>query len=216
MLAVYDPATGAWSGIGSNGAGDGAFNNIVIDITWYNGILYAAGQFTNAGGVVGANYLAAWNGSSWTRRGGAAALNGAVYSLTVTGGVLLVGGTFSNASGDATADKIAYFDGYSFHGLVSSGAGVGVTVMDWVERLGSRIDVLLKPMEGLLAETPGIAGTTLMGDGRVALIANIDGIADHTWITQLANVVTSPDELLRLLNVDADPPAFIGFKKSRR
>ncbi|MFN8629700.1 MAG: hypothetical protein U0838_05060 [Chloroflexota bacterium] len=31
-----------WSGIGSNGAGSGAFNSLVIDITWYNGLLYAA------------------------------------------------------------------------------------------------------------------------------------------------------------------------------
>jgi two-component system chemotaxis sensor kinase CheA len=33
--------------------------------------------------------------------------------------------------------------------------------------------VMLKPVEGLLSGTPGIAGTTLMGDGRVLLILDL-------------------------------------------
>jgi two-component system chemotaxis sensor kinase CheA len=42
-----------------------------------------------------------------------------------------------------------------------------------VDRLGERMDVMLKPIDGLLAGTPGIAGTTLMGDGRVLLILDL-------------------------------------------
>lgn len=42
-----------------------------------------------------------------------------------------------------------------------------------VERLGERMDVMLKPIDGLLTGTPGIAGTTLMGDGRVLLILDL-------------------------------------------
>jgi two-component system chemotaxis sensor kinase CheA len=42
-----------------------------------------------------------------------------------------------------------------------------------VDRLGERMDVMLKPTEGLLSGTPGIAGTTLMGDGRVLLILDL-------------------------------------------
>ena len=42
-----------------------------------------------------------------------------------------------------------------------------------VDRLGERMDVMLKPVEGLLSGTPGIAGTTLMGDGRVLLILDL-------------------------------------------
>jgi two-component system chemotaxis sensor kinase CheA len=42
-----------------------------------------------------------------------------------------------------------------------------------VDRLGERMDVMLKPIEGLLSGTPGIAGTTLMGDGRVLLILDL-------------------------------------------
>jgi two-component system chemotaxis sensor kinase CheA len=39
-----------------------------------------------------------------------------------------------------------------------------------VERLGERMDVMLEPLDGLLAGTPGIAGTTLLGDGRVLIV----------------------------------------------
>jgi two-component system chemotaxis sensor kinase CheA len=42
-----------------------------------------------------------------------------------------------------------------------------------VERLGERMDVMLKPMQGLLAGTPGIAGTTLLGDGRVLIVLDL-------------------------------------------
>jgi two-component system chemotaxis sensor kinase CheA len=42
-----------------------------------------------------------------------------------------------------------------------------------VERLGDRMEVMLAPLEGLLSGTPGIAGTTLLGDGRVLLVLDI-------------------------------------------
>ena len=42
-----------------------------------------------------------------------------------------------------------------------------------VDRLGERLDVMLKPMDGLLAGMPGIAGTTLLGDGRVLLVLDL-------------------------------------------
>ena len=42
-----------------------------------------------------------------------------------------------------------------------------------VDRLGERMDVMLKPIEGLLSGTPGVAGTTLLGDGRVLLILDL-------------------------------------------
>jgi two-component system, chemotaxis family, sensor kinase CheA len=42
-----------------------------------------------------------------------------------------------------------------------------------VDRIGERMDVILKPTEGLLAGTPGVAGTTLTGDGKVLLILDL-------------------------------------------
>jgi hypothetical protein len=133
-LAVYDPSTGAWAGIGSNGAGNGALNSVVYDVAWLNGTLYAAGDFTSAGGVAGANYVAAWNGSSWTIRGGSSAFTGDIYTLTERNGYLYAGGNFINAGGEATADFVAFFDGYLWHGLASAGALDG-QVNSWVTGL---------------------------------------------------------------------------------
>jgi two-component system chemotaxis sensor kinase CheA len=45
-----------------------------------------------------------------------------------------------------------------------------------VERVGERMDVMLRPVDGLLSGMPGIAGTTLMGDGQVLLILDLQEI----------------------------------------
>ena len=42
-----------------------------------------------------------------------------------------------------------------------------------VERLGERMDVMLKPMDGLLGGMRGVAGTTLLGDGRVLIVLDV-------------------------------------------
>jgi two-component system chemotaxis sensor kinase CheA len=45
-----------------------------------------------------------------------------------------------------------------------------------VDRLGERMEVMLKPLEGLLADLPGLAGTTILGDGRVLLVLDLGGV----------------------------------------
>lgn len=45
-----------------------------------------------------------------------------------------------------------------------------------VDRLGERLDVMLKPMEGLLSGMPGVAGTTLLGDGRVLIVLDLQAV----------------------------------------
>jgi two-component system chemotaxis sensor kinase CheA len=42
-----------------------------------------------------------------------------------------------------------------------------------VDGFGDRLDVMLKPMEGLLAGMPGVAGTTLLGDGQVLIVLDL-------------------------------------------
>lgn len=42
-----------------------------------------------------------------------------------------------------------------------------------VDRLGERMEVMLKPLEGLLAGLRGITGTTITGDGRVLLVLDM-------------------------------------------
>jgi two-component system chemotaxis sensor kinase CheA len=54
--------------------------------------------------------------------------------------------------------------------VVSAGGRIGGLEVD---RLGDRMDVMLKPLRGLLAGTPGVAGTTLLGDGRVLLVLDV-------------------------------------------
>jgi two-component system chemotaxis sensor kinase CheA len=67
------------------------------------------------------------------------------------------------ASRDEPADAI----------LVVASLGDGVGAVE-VEHLGERMDVMLKPVEGLLAGMPGIGGTTLLGDGRVMLVLDLE------------------------------------------
>ncbi len=122
-LAVLDPVTGVWQGIGSNGEGDGAIGGQVMDIAWFHGILYVAGAFQGVGGVVGTDHLAAWNGTSWTRRAPAGAFNGPVYDLLVNGDTLYASGGFTdldkagNAAAPGDADYVALFDGRTWTGL---------------------------------------------------------------------------------------------------
>lgn len=54
--------------------------------------------------------------------------------------------------------------------VIDGGEGrVGIAVDDFSERL----DVMLRPMTGLLAHIRGVSGTTLLGDGSVLLILNL-------------------------------------------
>jgi two-component system chemotaxis sensor kinase CheA len=43
-----------------------------------------------------------------------------------------------------------------------------------VDRFEEWLDVMLKPMDGLLAGTAGVAGTTLLGEGRVLIVLDIE------------------------------------------
>ena len=45
-----------------------------------------------------------------------------------------------------------------------------------VDHPGERMEIILKPLDGLLSGTPGIAGTTVLGDGRVLLVLDIIGM----------------------------------------
>jgi len=49
----------------------------------------------------------------------------------------------------------------------------GVSSALRVDVIGERFDAMLKPLEGLLSGTPGLAGSTLLGDGSVLLILNL-------------------------------------------
>ncbi len=84
--------------------------------------VYAGGRFTTAG-TNAANYIAKWNGSSWSALG--AGMGGGsdphVSALAVSGSDLYAGGGFTTAGGSA-ATNIAKWNGSSWSAL---GSGLG-------------------------------------------------------------------------------------------
>lgn len=92
--------------------------------------LYAAGDFTTAGGVA-VNNIARWDGADWNAVG--AGLNGLVLDLEVVGTDLYVSGEFTEAGGQV-ARGIAKWDGstwtplgygLSYVSIFGSGVGTG-------------------------------------------------------------------------------------------
>ncbi len=105
--------------------------------------LYVGGEFTSAGGVPGTNFIARWDGSTWSPLGegvGGGSSLPAVYSLAVfddgTGPALYAGGAFTAADG-VIVNRIARWDGSEWSALgegVSSGGSTidvkALTVFD--------------------------------------------------------------------------------------
>ena len=119
----------AWSGLGSNGSGNGALNDTAYKLEVSGGDVYTAGVFTNAGGAATADYLAKWNGTAWSGLGsngsGDGALTNLVLGLAVSGPNVFVGGLFFDAAGIAEADYVARWNGTAWSALGSDGAGDG-------------------------------------------------------------------------------------------
>lgn len=59
--------------------------------------------------------------------------------------------------------------------LIASIGGEAVGIA--VDRIIERSDGLMRPLSGLLAGTPGIVGSTLMGDGRILLVLDIEELS---------------------------------------
>lgn len=96
----------AWNGsnwLALNGGTDGAVSVLAVHDGW----LYAAGSFTNAGGV-NARGIARWNGTNWTNVGGS--VDGQVFSLAPRGTYLYAGGSFTQA-GAVSAANFARWNG---------------------------------------------------------------------------------------------------------
>lgn len=95
-IAEYNGNTTTWSAM-ANGASVG-MNNPVLALTLdTQGRLYAGGSFTTAGGVT-TNYIAKWNGTSWSGLG--SGMNSNVLSLALgPDGTLYAGGNFTSAGG---------------------------------------------------------------------------------------------------------------------
>jgi hypothetical protein len=110
------PASGHWGDLGGGGP---ALNGAVYAMVMIGGFLYAGGAFTDADNIPEADYLARWDGSSWSAVGGDGfgngTLNGWVLALATDGTNLYAGGEFGNIMNNgvtlSAADYIAKWDG---------------------------------------------------------------------------------------------------------
>jgi hypothetical protein len=75
--------------------------------------VYAAGNFTNAGGILASN-VAVWNGSTWSAMGSgtASSTSSTVSDITASGNDVYIGGQFTFA-GDKPAQFIAHWNSQS-------------------------------------------------------------------------------------------------------
>jgi hypothetical protein len=124
----------AWSSLGSNAAGtNGAIRPLpekplpgVFALAVSGTDLFVGGAFINVAGILEADNLARWSGSSWFAMGsgdvntGSGAIDGAVDALAVSGTDLYAGGSFVNV-GTLAGDYVAKWNGNAWSAL---GSGV--------------------------------------------------------------------------------------------
>jgi len=128
----------SWSALGS-GLSGGFPTAVVTALAVSGDDVYVGGRFAMAGGGA-ANYIAKWDGSSWSALGGG--MDGEVHALAVSGSDLYAGGSFMTAGGNP-ASRIAKWNGSSWSAL---GSGIGITEAD-----GSSVSALAVSGTGLYA-----------------------------------------------------------------
>jgi len=145
----------SWNRVGEPNAISGLFSMVnTIAISGTN--VYVGGEFTNAGGVPGANHIARWDGTNWNVVGGANAIKGDVRTIFVSGNDVYVGGFFTNAGGNNANDYITRWTGSSFVPLGSVTTG---------------------PLNGIVY-TVAVSGTDVYVGGAFTNAGNVPG-ADH-------------------------------------
>lgn len=104
----------SWSSVGSGVTG---LNAQVNSIREYNGSLYVAGEFSNAGGM-NANSIAKWDGNSWSPLIDSSIGNG-ILTMTVYHNSLYVGGIFHIDSGTTICNNVAKWNGVNWSPVVN-------------------------------------------------------------------------------------------------
>lgn len=105
-IAKYDISGTSWVAVGGASALNSDAYAVVIDAA---GDIVVGGNFTNAGAVAEADYIAKYDGSTWSAF--STGMNDYVYTLLLTrAGELYAGGLFSTAGGN-TVNKIARWNG---------------------------------------------------------------------------------------------------------
>ncbi len=123
-LLVHN-CTASWSVLGYGFQGLSGVGSVCTDVA---GNIYAAGQFTNSNGK---QYVAKWNGTSWSELGGLNGLgaNNIIYSICSDAtGNIYAAGTFTNSSGNEYVAKfngtiwseLGGLNGLAVHNVISS------------------------------------------------------------------------------------------------
>src|ERR1041384_4485682 len=113
-IAKWDGSN--WSALGSGMNFQAVnFTNVAALATMGTDI-YAVGLFTTAGGV-NANFIAKWDGSSWSALG--SGLNNTTWAVAVIDSDIYAGGSFTTAGG-LSANFIARWDGSNWFSLNSA------------------------------------------------------------------------------------------------
>ena len=115
----------AWTAVGSGLTGT---SSVVNKLLYKNGILYAGGTFTSAGGVTLCN-IAKWDGSTWTPVGSGVGANGMVRDMVAhpSDGSISIGGDFTSVDG-LSSPYVAKWTGSAwtaYTGLDGSAYAVG-------------------------------------------------------------------------------------------
>jgi hypothetical protein len=158
-ITRFNPSTCTFYHLGSND-----LNGPVFALASIGNRLFAGGTFTNAGGNPNANYIAEWDGTTWTNVGtGVGGLNsvgnpGAVYALAACGSNLYVGGDFTTAGGNTNANGIAKWDGKQWTTL--QGGLIGDNCSSYDESIRSY------PIPGMRVLTISVRGNTLFVGGE--------------------------------------------------
>ena len=127
VVAAVPTDIGPWSALGSNGAGNGAIQAagefLQPKLAVIGNDVYVAGDFQNLAGIPAADYIAKWNGSTWSALGsngfGGGVLDGVVTAMTTSGTDLYIVGEFTGG--------IAKWDGHVWSSVGNSGMAVDTT-----------------------------------------------------------------------------------------
>lgn len=158
-----------WSPLGSGVSGAPSGIEAVYALAVSGNDVYVGGNFTTAG-TVSANYIAKWNGSSWSALG--SGMDDIVYALAVHGNDLYAAGKFMTAGG-VSATQIAKWngtewsplrsgiDGYGYAMLVSGnnlfvGGTFPIVGDDTVSAFVARADITFLPSLSILRSGPNI------------------------------------------------------------
>jgi hypothetical protein len=152
--------------------------------------IYVVGCFTNFAGVAEADYVAKWNGTSWTALGANGDINAIVHDVVVYKGDIHIAGEFTDAGGDVAADMVAKWNGSAWVGLPVTGGSNANNGLGSPKDLSSDFAAALKVQENSAGTTDDIllvGGRFYYGinDGRsgfqIPYTSNIATWNSSTW-----------------------------------